>query len=455
MWSQLSTNDPHVSYACLGFGLIVLESAAMYLKHLCDFSEVVPATIFGLIVGPHCLNWFSPNQWTTDERRLTMELSRLIMNIQIFTASAELPPRYIARCWKSLVLMLSVVMIFGYMMNSVFIWGLLPELRWLESLIIAGGVTATDPVLCSAVLSGEGLSRTIDDDVKHLLTIESSSNDGFALPFVMLPIYILIHEHHAPTIAKDFICLTVLYQVCFACVLGSVIGIVFQQVFKYTTGYMRAEMMIVFNVCVALFCAGVGSLLGADDFLTSFSAGATFAWTGWSHRFTRGVDVAGFLDALLNSAYFIYFGAIVPWEKFDNSYISVWRLIVIMICVTFGRRIPIIIMLKSLVAELRTWKDVFMAGHFGPIGVAAIYMSLMAWELLDASPTHISEYLKEVLWPVTAFLVLTSVFIHGSSATVLVLYEKYKRRNQPVDQLVDQTANADKRSVLSAPSLEP
>lgn len=429
MWSQLSTNDPHVSYACLGFGLIILESVAMYIKRVTDFSEVIPATIFGLIVGPHCLNWFSPNDWTSNERQLTLELSRIIMNIQIFTGSAELPKRYVLRCWRSLGLLLSVVMIFGYMMNSVIIWGLLPKLRWVEALVIAGGVTATDPVLCSAVFSG-GFSDSISAELKNLLVIESTSNDGFALPFVMLPLYILMHEHHAPTIAKDFICLTVLYEVCFACLLGSVIGFVSQQVLKYTSKGQKPESMIIFNVIVSLFCAGVGSLLGVDDFLVSFSAGAAFSWSGWSHKFVGDINVTEFLDALLNSAYFIYFGAIVPWEQFNSHNIAVWRLIVIMICIFFGRRIPILIVLKPFIKELSTWKDVFVAGHFGPIGVAAIYMSLYALEFIHENDHPISDYFKQVLWPVTAFLVLVSVFVHGSSVSVMKIHSFIKKRKE-------------------------
>ena len=38
------------------------------------------------------------------------------------------------------------------------------------------------------------------------------------------------------------------------------------------------ESFLSFYFVLAIFCAGVGTLLGVDDFLVSFSAGSAFAW---------------------------------------------------------------------------------------------------------------------------------------------------------------------------------
>lgn len=430
MWSQLSTNDEHVSYACLGFGLIIILSIALFLKHRFDFSEVIVAVLFGIIVGPHSLNWFSPNKWTDHELTLTLELSRIVMNIQILSASAELPPRYVLKSWLSLGMMLIPVMVCGYLLNSVFIWGLLPELRWVEGLVIAGCVTATDPVLASAVLSGPGFAKSLPPRIVHLLSAESASNDGMALPFVMLPVYILLHEHHAGLIAKDFIVLTVLYQVLFALVLGGVIGFISCHVFKIASNKydFREEYMLIYNVIIGVFCAGVGSLLGTDDFLVSFAAGAAFSWNGWMHSKIESFDITGFIDLLLNTAYFIYFGAVVPWEKFNSADIPVWRLIVIAILILVGRRIPVLLAFKPIIPEIHTWKEAVLCGHFGPIGVAAVYMCLEArLELVDA-PTTASAYLIRNLWPVTSFVILASIIVHGTSVVIMNMSKSAVRR---------------------------
>lgn len=423
MWSQLSTNNAHVSYACIGFGLIIIVSLALFLKHRYDFSEVILATVFGLIVGPHCIGWFEPREWVDDEYSLTLELARIVMNIQIFSASAELPAKYVWNHKMSLFMVLIPVMIVGFLLNSVFIWGLLPQLRWVEALVIAGCVTATDPVLASAVLSGPGFAKSLPSHLVHILSAESASNDGMALPFVLLPVYVLLHEHHAGEIAKDFIALTVLYQVCFALVLGALIGLIscflFQHISKQHES--KEEFMLVYNVVIALFCAGVGSLLGCDDFLVSFAAGAGFAWNGWAHSCVKELDITGFLDLLVNTAFFIYFGAVIPWERFNSSDIAVWRLIVIIILILVGRRLPCIALLKPLIPDIKNWKEVLIAGHFGPIGVAAIYMVLEARELLEVGNVEKYGYLLRNMWPIVCFVVLCSILVHGTSVIVMNL----------------------------------
>lgn len=427
MWAQLSTNDAHVSYACIAFGLIIILSVALFLKHRFDFSEVIIATIFGLIVGPHGIRWFVPANWTSDEHHLTLELARIVMNIQVFAASSELPPKYVWHSAQGLAILLLPIMTIGYLLNSVFVWGLMPHLRWLESLIIAGCVTATDPVLASAVLSGPGFAQRLPKRLVHILSAESASNDGMALPFVMLPVYILLHEHHAPEIAKDFIVLTILYQVLFALVLGAVMGFGGCILFKFVSRRceFREEYMLIYNVAMAIFCAGVGSLLGCDDFLVSFAAGAAFSWSGWVHSAVNNFDITGFIDLLLNTAFFVYFGSVIPWEKFNSDDIAVWRLIAIILLILVGRRIPAIAVFKRLIPEIRSWREVLIAGHFGPIGVAAIYMCLEAEREIEEVPemARQSAYLLRNMWPIVAFIVLSSILVHGTSVVIMNLVQ--------------------------------
>lgn len=432
VFEELSTSQPHVGLACLGFGLIIIASAALALKQRSDISEIILAVIYGLIVGPHCLDWLRPYKWG-DTNYITLELSRIVMNIQIFSASAELPPKYIRKNMISLAMVLGPIMVVGYMLNSVFIWKLLPPLRWVEALVVAGCVTATDPVLASAVIANSDFANSLPPRITQLLSAESASNDGMALPFMMLPVHILLHEHHPNEIAKDFIVLTVLYEVLFGCVLGAVLGFVFRHVFKFFGKWyeIKGEFMMAFNIIMGLWCAGLGSLLGVDDFLVSFFAGAAFSWDHWAHEKTADTDITGFIDLLINTAYFIYFGAVIPWEQFNQGSLGmpVWRLIVIAILILVGRRIPAILLLKPVIPAIKSWKDALICGHFGPIGVAAIYMALLATSRLedhgnvplDSIPTGNVEgrNVLDRIWPITCFMVVSSVAVHGISVPIV------------------------------------
>jgi NhaP-type Na+/H+ or K+/H+ antiporter len=50
------------------------------------------------------------------------------------------------RHWKSIAFLLAPVMIYGWMISGLLIWGLFPKLNFLTSLVIAACVTPTDPV---------------------------------------------------------------------------------------------------------------------------------------------------------------------------------------------------------------------------------------------------------------------------------------------------------------------
>lgn len=442
-FEEISGTYPHVGLACLSFGLIIVGSVALAFKQRFDLSEVIIAVIYGLIVGPHCLDWLSPNKWG-NTYYITLELSRIVMNIQIFGSSVELPPKYIMKNWLSLVMVLGPIMVIGYMLNSIFIWKLLPPLRWVEALVIAGCVTATDPVLASAVVANSDFAKSLPQRITSLLSAESASNDGMALPFMMLPVHILLHEHHANEVAKDFIVLTVLYEVLFGCILGAVIGFVFREIFKFSGRWyqIKGEHMLAFNIIMGLWCAGVGSVLGVDDFLVSFFAGAAFSWDKWAHNITADLDVTGFIDFVINTSYFIYFGAIIPWESFNDTALGmpVWRLIVISILILVGRRIPALLILKPVIPAVHSWKDALICGHFGPIGVAAIYMSLLASSRLegngnvpeDTIPTSGVKGMNALarIWPVTCFIVLSSVIVHGLSVRIVRILERVNNKSK-------------------------
>lgn len=428
VWSEIDASQVHVSLALISVSLLVTLTLALYLKNRFEFSEVIVAILYGIIVGPASLNWFRATTWASNEAVLTLELARIVMNIQIFTAAQELPSKWIKHNWFSLLQMLIPVMVCGYLLNSVFVWGLLPGVRWVEALIVAGCITATDPVLASAVLSGD-FSRRLPARIVHLLSAESASNDGMALPFMMLPVTILLHEHHAPSIAKDFICVTILYQVIFSCVVGVIVGWLASVLLRFLSHHTpyREEYLIIYTVTFGLLCAGIGSILGLDDFLISFFAGTLFSWDGWIHKNNNSLDVTNFLDLLLNTCFFVYFGAIMPWSEF-NSIFPVWRFVVIAVLVLVGRRIPILFALYKVIPDIKTWKEALICGHFGPIGVAAIYMSLDALAQLDKHQgsqaslgTNFPQLGYRVVWALTCFIVLASIIVHGSSIFVLKL----------------------------------
>ena len=221
---------------------------------------------------------------------------------------------------------------------------------------------------------------------------------------------------------------------------------------------MDRESFLVFYFVLALFCAGSGSILGVDDLLVGFAAGVGFSNDGWFTQKTEESHVSNVIDLLLNLAYFVYLGTIIPWSQYSSAELgtSPWRLAVISIFVILFRRIPIMMALKPFIPDITTWREALFAGHFGPIGVGAIFVAILARADLETGgatplaalpPPNSPNYnLIALIWPITTFLVIASIVVHGSSIAVFTLG---KRINTLTLTMSYTTANEENPSWMS------
>lgn len=397
--------------------------------------EATVATLCGVIFGPHAANLIDPNSWgNVDE--ITIEFSRIVLVVQCFAVGVELPKYYMERHWKSVVFLLLPVMTFGWLITSLIVWWLFPSLSWLESLVVAACVTATDPVLASSVVGKGKFAKRVPKHLRDLLSAESGCNDGMAFPFIYLSIYLLQDHLDAKETTYHWLVYTVLYECIFGAVYGFLIGYIARHGIKFAEkrDLIDRESFLVFYFTLALFCAGSGSILGVDDLLVGFAAGVGFSNDGWFSEKTEESHVSNVIDLLINLAYFVFLGTIIPWEMYNNADIGLgaWRLSVMAIFVILFRRIPIMMMLKPVIPDVKTWREALFAGHFGPIGVGAIFVALLArGELESENPIPEAElpdpgenefhHLILIVWPIVTFMVIASILVHGSSVAVFTL----------------------------------
>jgi sodium/hydrogen antiporter len=433
-WEHLSITKPHLVYIILGGFTSLFMLCSSIIKERMYIGEATVATLCGVIFGPHAANLINPMSWGSVDI-VTIEFSRIVLVVQCFAVGVELPKFYMERHWKSVVFLLVPVMTYGWLITSLFVWWMVPRLNWLESLVIAACVTATDPVLASSVVGKGKFAKRVPKHLRDLLSAESGCNDGMAFPFVYLSLY-LIHDHlSAPKVTFHWIVYTILYECIFGAVYGFLIGYIARHGIKFAEkrDLIDRESFLVFYFVLALFCAGSGSILGVDDLLVGFAAGVGFSNDGWFSEKTEESHVSNVIDLLLNLAYFVYLGTIIPWEMYNQEAIglSAWRLAVIAILVILFRRIPIMLALKPLIPDIKNWREASFAGHFGPIGVGAIFVAILARaELESGEPVPLSELPPEdtehfelirLVWPITTFLVIASILIHGSSIAVFTL----------------------------------
>lgn len=133
---------------------------------------------------------------------------------------------------------------------------------------------------------------------------------------------------------------------------------------------------------LAIFATGVSSVLCVDDFLVAFSVGATFSRDGVFAEATRSSNLANIIDLLPNSTMFMYFGAVIPWEDFVllwpgmDVLVTLWRLFSFLVLVLFFRRVPAVLLLQRWIPDIKTCSKASFAGHFGPMGVGALFISV-------------------------------------------------------------------------------
>ena len=434
-WDQMSINKPHLAYLILGGFTSLFMLCSLFVKEKLYIGEATVATICGIIFGPHAANVFNPLSWGNVDQ-ITLECSRVVLVVQCFAVGVELPKAYMERHWRSVVFLLVPVMTFGWLVTSLFIWWMIEPLTWLESLICAACVTATDPVLASSVVGKGKFAKRIPKHLRDILSAESGCNDGMAFPFIYLSFTLINYELDARNVTRQWFCNTVLYECIFGAVYGVLVGYAGRRAIRWAHNkdLIDRESFLVFYFTLALFCAGSGSTLGLDDLLVGFAAGVGFSNDGWFSAKTEESHVSNVIDLLLNLAFFVYFGSIIPWDQFNNPAIGLtpWRLVVIAIFVLLFRRIPIMLALKPFIPDVKTWREALFAGHFGPIGVGAIFAAMLARAELETDGTTPLAYLPTdpstenymviyVIWPLTAFLIITSIMVHGSSIAVFTL----------------------------------
>lgn len=128
----------------------------------------------------------------------------------------------------------------------------------------------------------------------------------------------------------------------------------------------------------------------------------------------------------------------MPFHLFTSTALtlSVWRLIVLAILILILRRLPVMLLLYRWIPDVKTFREAIFSGwfsltlefelskiipfpgHFGPIGVGAVFISTLAVEQLPPAhnpPQNQVELLAASIQPIVAFMVLCSITVHGLS----------------------------------------
>jgi NhaP-type Na+/H+ or K+/H+ antiporter len=331
-------------------------------------------------------------------------------------------------------------MTFGWLICALFIMFLF-DTDFQTAITISACLTPTDPVLAASVLSNSQFSTRVPKRIRDLLSAESGCNDGVSFPFLYIGLSILT-KATAKGVLKKWFLITVLYQCAVGILLGIALGHCFNALYKFSRKreWMGKASYFAFYLLLAIFSIGLASTLGLDDFLVAFFAGRGFSHAQNSPTEETSLPVV--IDLLINSAFFIFFGAMVPWESFNKmDSITPLRLFGLLALVLLFRRIPIVFSLfkMKLLPFVRTTTEALFVGHFGPMGVGALFLAIEARAQLETDtslpePHPPSDLPIEkqraiaLIWPIVCFIVLGSTMIHGFSTLAVSIGGHFSRK---------------------------
>ncbi|KAG8731817.1 hypothetical protein FRC11_002140 [Ceratobasidium sp. 423] len=415
-------------------------------------SEAPFAVMFGLLIGPYGLGVFDPRSWpasgaegsATSTNYLTFELTRLALGFGLFAigisvlnllmpltkqtgTGVELPTTYLKDHARSLTALVVPVMAWGWFVSAGLVCWIFPALSFTSALVISSCLTPTDPVLANAIVSGRWAEQNVPENLRLLLAAESAANDGLAIPFLYISLKMLTVSTQPVEIAR-FIWDSVVYQVLLGTSLGALLGWVFRLLLQRaeSKGLIDRSSYIGQYLSLTLLSLGATALVGGDDLLAAFAAGSAVSWDGHFNKKSHESEFSSIIEVFFNCACFVYIGAWLPFDALDREvdpYLGITpdKMLLLFVAILVLRRIPALVALwwsGWLVPDVKTLGEALFSGHFGPMGVGAVFISMLALTELPPSQGRKDNQIDNVsasIQPIVSFVVLGSIFIHGIS----------------------------------------
>ncbi|KAE8449724.1 hypothetical protein EG329_007499 [Mollisiaceae sp. DMI_Dod_QoI] len=430
----LAVTNFNIVCSVLG-GFITTFGLVSYLcKEKFYLSEALISLVAGIIFSPHATNFVKPLEYTGSQANLdsvTLYFSRLVLGVQLVLAGVQLPSRYLQKEWKPLALLLGPIMTTMWLVSSLLVWAMVPNLSFLHALAVGACVTPTDPVLSNSIVKGKFADKNVPKDLQKIIVAESGANDGLGYPYLFLALYLIKYTGEGGLGqtggAQKAIGLwfgeTWGYTIILSIIYGFAVGWIAKELLHWAEErkFVDRESFLVFAITLALFITGTCGMIGSDDVLACFIAGNAFTWDDWFRLETLDDSLQPTIDMLLNLSVFIWFGAICPWALFRvNDIIPIYRLIFLGILILLLRRLPVVFAMHKFIHQIEEKRQAIFVGFFGPIGVSAIFYLYISLEFLEtitvdgvqrADAAKLAEVIMVVVW----FLAICSIVVHGLS----------------------------------------
>ena len=400
-------------------GAAVLGVAAVHgrLTRTAGLSGPLVALLLGVAAGPAGLGWVDPAAWGS-VKDVMVPAALVTLAVGLAGAALRLPRGDVLRRnhLVTAAALLGPGMLLAWATASGLAWLCLGLDGWAAGLVGAA-VVPTDPVLASAVVSGDFARDRLPARVRHAISFESGTNDGLAVPLVALAVAGLGGSLAAAGGWGDWLTRAVLWEAAAAAGLGFCLGRAAAWALEFCESHHASDETgtLAYGIALTAAALGAGGLLGLSEPLTVFAAGLGFAWFLPGAERQQEGDVQDAVNEFCLQPVFLLFGAMLPWGGWRDLG---WGGVAFAVLALLLRRPPWVWLLGTrrlgLLPDLPAARDRLFAGWFGPVGVAALFY---AAEFGDELPA---------LWPAVSLTVAVSTALHGASAAPLTrLYARF------------------------------
>lgn len=425
----------NLTLTIIGTMILIIGVLANLIKNRWYISAPIVALLVGVLVGPTVFGLLDVANWG-DQTRVLEEAARLTLGISLMGVALRLPDRYLWQHWRSVAILLGLVMPLMWLVSGALAYLFLGVPFWV-ALLIGAVVTPTDPVVSSSIVTGDLAEKNIPGYLRHVLSSESGANDGLAFPFVMLPILFLTRPPGEAL--THWLTYTLLWEVLAAVLIGRVIGYlvghVQQQAQRTFPEHTEQISLLSVTLALSLTVLGVVKLMGSDGILAVFAAGIMLNRVVKGQEKAEQEQIQDVVRRFFDLPVFVLLGMVLPWAQWiELGWAAVWLVVAVLLL----RRLPALVAFSPLMGQVQRRSDALFLGWFGPIGIAALFYATMA----------VRETQHEIVWIAGSLIITASILVHGVSATPLTrLYgrmtrhaaadsqeQKQPKRAQPADE---------------------
>jgi len=397
----------------------ILLVAIYATSHVVARMPASPALVYlviGMALGPWGFGWLRPDP---DAHVVLLERSaEIAVLVSLFATGSAVGTTLRVAHWRVPVRLATTAMLVTVLLLAGFAH-LVLELSVGASLVLAGALAPTDPVLAGDVQVADERDR---DRLRFGLTGEAGLNDGAAFPIVLAGLVLLGAEH----VASDrwsTLAMHAVWGVAAGVAIGAALGVAAGRwVARRARDGIESETSEAFlGLGIVAASYGLALLVDAYGFLAVFTAAVTLRYSlADEARKNDTVSITPIqqfnadLESLFEFAIVIVCGALVTIVTIPLAAVVIAFVLFVVV-----RPVSVLVALAGVPLER---EQRILAGWFGIRGVGSLYYIFFAMGHDWRGPE--ADYVLGLILGVVA----ASIVLHGISVTPLMTaYERHAR----------------------------